>query len=112
MNSQSSGSSGSPYSATQDAPASSRWKRFMSSSGTWHTSAPKRSGYFVSMMPISRPPLLPPCAPSWGTVVMPRSTRSRATAAKSSATLCRPARMAWVCQPGPYSPPPRMLAST
>ena len=34
MKAQSSGLSGSPYSATQDAPASSRWYRFMSSSGT------------------------------------------------------------------------------
>ena len=84
----------------------------MSSSGTLHTSAPNNSGYRVSMMPISRPPLLPPCAPSWSTVVIPRRTRSSATAAKSSATRWRPSRIAWVCQPGPYSPPPRMLAST
>ena len=35
-----------------------------------------------------------------------------ATEAKSSATRWRPSRIAWVCQPGPYSPPPRMLAST
>ena len=44
MNAQSSGLSGSPYSATHDAPASSRWNRFMSSSGTEHTSAPNSSG--------------------------------------------------------------------
>ncbi|SHU21403.1 Uncharacterised protein [Mycobacteroides abscessus subsp. abscessus] len=56
----------------------------MSSSGTWHTSAPNSSGYAVSMTPISRPPLLPPWAPSCAAVVMPRATRSRATAAKSS----------------------------
>ena len=36
----------------------------MSSNGTLHTSAPNSSGYLVSMMPISRPPLLPPWAPS------------------------------------------------
>ncbi len=42
------------------------------------------------MMPISSPPLLPPWAPSCSTVVIPRSTRSAATAAKSSSTRCRP----------------------
>ena len=49
----------------------------MSSSGTLHTSAPNSSGYCVSMMPISRPPLLPPWAPSCSTVVMPRSHQIR-----------------------------------
>ncbi len=44
MNAQSSGLSGSPYSATHDAPASNWWKRLMSSSGTLHTSAPNNSG--------------------------------------------------------------------
>lgn len=44
MNFQSSGLSGSPYSAIQEAPASSRWYRFMSSSGTSQTSAPNFSG--------------------------------------------------------------------
>ena len=73
----------------------------MSSSGTLHTSAPNSSGYCVSMMPISRPPLLPPWAPSCSTVVMPRCTRSFATAAKSSATRWRPSRIAWVCQRRP-----------
>ncbi|CKR65166.1 Uncharacterised protein [Mycobacterium tuberculosis] len=111
MNFQSSGLSGSPYSAIQEAPASSRWYRFMSSSGTSQTSAPNFSGYPVNMMPISSPPLLPPRAPSCSAVVMPRVTKSVATAAKSWATLSRPSRIACVCQPGPYSPPPRMLAN-
>ncbi len=43
---------------------------------------------------------------------MPRATRSFATAAKSSNTLCRFSFSAWVCHCGPYSPPPRMLAIT
>ncbi|SKX68721.1 Uncharacterised protein [Mycobacteroides abscessus subsp. massiliense] len=56
----------------------------MSSSGTWHTSAPNSSGYAVSITPINRPPLLPPCALNCAAVVMPRSTKSLATEAKSS----------------------------
>ena len=44
MYAHSSGSRGSPYSAIQDAPASSSWYRRMSSSGTWQTIAPNNRG--------------------------------------------------------------------
>jgi len=92
MNSQSAGSSGLPYSAITAAPPN-KGNRRMSSSGWRHTRAPKSSGYWVSMTPISKPPALAPIAPRCLAVVTPRSMRSAATAAKSSATLCLPSRM-------------------
>ena len=74
--------------------------------------APNSSGYRVYITPMSRPPFEPPWAPSCSRVVMPRATRSRATAAKSSYARSRFSFNAAVCQSGPYSPPPRMFAST
>ena len=71
----------------------------MSSSGTLHTSAPNSSGYWVSMTPISSPPLLPPCDPSCSTRRDPARPNPRATAAKSSATRCRPSRIACGANP-------------
>ena len=56
----------------------------MSSSGTPQETAPKSSGYRVSMFPTSRPPLDPPTQPSRSREVTPREIRSFATAAKSS----------------------------
>ena len=50
--------------------------------------------------------------PSRSGVVTPVSTRSRATAAKSSNARGRCSRRAARCHRGPYSPPPRMLATT
>ncbi len=84
MNSQSDATSGSPYSAIHDAPADSRVYRRMSSSGTPQITAPNSSGYVVSMLPTSSPPLLRPSQPRRAGTVTPRATRSRATAAKSS----------------------------
>ncbi|CPU64247.1 Uncharacterised protein [Mycobacteroides abscessus] len=56
----------------------------MSSSGTPTMTAPNSSGYCVSMLPASRPPLERPSIPRCSGVVIPRATRSRATAVKSS----------------------------
>ena len=56
----------------------------MSSSGTITTTAPNSSGYRVIITPMSSPPFEPPWIASCAGVVIPRSTRSRATAAKSS----------------------------
>ena len=56
----------------------------MSSSGTWMITAPNSSGYWVSMFPVSRPPLEPPRTARWSRSVTPRSTRSFATEEKSS----------------------------
>ena len=58
--------SGLPYSPIQLAPASRWLNRFMSSRGEPQTIAPKRSGRRVSMLPISRPPLLRPVVPRCG----------------------------------------------
>ena len=78
MNAHSSGTSGLPYSPIQLAPASRWLYRFMSSSGDPQTIAPKRSGRRVSMLPISRPPLLRPVAPRRGGEVTLRRIRSSA----------------------------------
>ena len=56
----------------------------MSSSGTPQDTAPNSSGYRVSMLPTSSPPLEPPTQPSRSRDVTPREIRSFATAAKSS----------------------------
>jgi hypothetical protein len=56
----------------------------MSSSGTWQTTAPNRSGRCVSMLPISRPPLLPPMDAEVRGAVILRAIRSSAMAMKSS----------------------------
>ena len=63
----------------------------MSSSGTWHTIAPKSAlpACRTSMLPVSSPPLEPPWQPSFFGVVTPRLTRSLATASKSSYALWR-----------------------
>ena len=84
MNAHSSGLSGSPYSPIQLAPASSVLNRRMSSRGTWQTIAPKRSGRRLCMLPIKRPPLLPPMMPRCAGDVTFRATRSSAIAMKSS----------------------------
>ena len=84
----------------------------MSSSGTPQDTAPNSSGYWVSMLPTSSPPLEPPTQPSRWRDVTPREIRSFATAAKSSYARCRLSCSAARCQAGPYSPPPRMFATT
>mmetsp|Transcript_83596 Transcript_83596/g.167421 ORF Transcript_83596/g.167421 Transcript_83596/m.167421 type:complete len:215 (-) Transcript_83596:1436-2080(-) len=106
--------SGSPNSAIQDAPASKWLNRFMSSSGTWHTAAPKRLDATgrVSMLPTMSPPLEPPITASFGGEVMLRAMRSAATASTSSYALNRFSLSAAWCHLGPYSPPPRMFATT
>jgi hypothetical protein len=84
MNAQSSGSSGSPYSAIHDAPARRWLYRPMSRRGAWHTTAPNSSGVRTYMFPTNSPPLLPPMMPSSPGVVTDVATRSRPTASKSS----------------------------
>src|SRR3546814_17771757 len=64
------------------------------------------------MLSVSRPTLQPPSAARCCGEVILRATRSFATAAKSSLALCRLSGSAAWCQRGPYSPPPRMLATT
>jgi hypothetical protein len=49
----------------------------MSSSGTPQETAPKSSGYRVSMFPTSRPPLDPPTQPSRAREVMPRFSEAK-----------------------------------
>ncbi len=76
------------------------------------TTAPNSSGYVASMLPVSSPPLEPPWTPRCSGEVMPCVTRSRATAARSSYARGRFSLSAAWCQVGPYSPPPRMFATT
>ena len=84
----------------------------MSSSGTLHTSAPNSSGYLVSMMPISSPPLLPPWAPSCvdggDAAVDQIACDGGEVLVHQVAALAHRLGV----PRGPYSPPPRMLAST
>src|SRR3990172_12436880 len=112
MYTHSSGMSGLPYSPIQLAPARSLLYRFMSSSGTLHTTAPNRSGRCVNATPTSRPPLLPPVIPRGFEDVILRLIRSSAIARKSSYALWRFSFIADLCHLGPNSPPPLMFETT
>ena len=62
--------------------------------------APKSSGERASMLPVSIPPLEPPWQPSLEWEVIPRATRSLATASKSSyAWHMRGTCVVHACQP-------------
>ncbi|MNS97825.1 hypothetical protein D3C72_1918530 [compost metagenome] len=76
------------------------------------TAALIRSGRWVSMAPMNRPPCEPPMIPRCGWLVMPRVIRSWATAWKSSWARWRFSCWAAWCHLGPNSPPPRVLAMT
>ena len=79
--------------------------------GTIATTARARPGCWVTVAPMSRPPLEPPRIASRSLVVRCDSIRKRAQQAKSSKTFCLAAsRPAW-CQCSPYSPPPLVCAT-
>ena len=82
----------------------------MSTSGTWQSTAPNRSGRCISTALTSSPPFEPPRMARREGCVNPCFTSSSAAAMKSSKTCCLFCNIPARCHSSPYSLPPRNTA--